>query len=557
MNPEKPSRHVWFLPANPIFRRYCRSRLRPAGLGISLLIVVLLAGFIVAMSNSIGVRTGVSASDAARGGIIPLLVLQGVILFIIGTAQCSGGMVSERDEGVIDYQRLIPMRPWEKVLGYLFGLPVREYAAVLVTLPFTIWCFWKGEIPATVFFTLYLVFCTTALTYHFTGMVTGMVVKNRRWAFLVSIGLVFCLYTVIPQMAKFGLVFFKYLTIEPVYTEQLAAILPKSAGAVVATVHNLAPTAKFFGLDFSETVFTLFTQGGLILTFTAMLCRRWKNADAHLLDKPWAVALFVWVQILLLGNALPLVDSGQLFPSRGFIRMISVRLDWQPQPAEVVAMSALYGLASMVMLFTLTSIITPTSDRQSRGWRRAHKHGARGTGFFTEAATSWWCALAMALAGATGWYWFTRAVVESRWFPGMTVPVNVLGIFAAVLVSTGLVFQTVLESKGGKVTSLLAIFLGALPLMAGAVLAVVAKDLSTPAVWLGNLSPLCLPVSAATIAIPMFNLPVEISRAVPNAFFFWLAILGLAALRLTWCLVSSRHAIKRAATSRKEDAAPL
>jgi hypothetical protein len=40
-------------------------------------------------------------------------------------------------------------------------------------------------------------------------------VKNRRWAFLISIGLVFCLYTIVPQMARFGLVFFKYLTITP------------------------------------------------------------------------------------------------------------------------------------------------------------------------------------------------------------------------------------------------------------------------------------------------------------------------------------------------------
>ena len=125
----------WKIWANPIFRRYCQSRLRPRGLGVTLLITVLIAGFIVALVNTIGVRVEKNHVDAARGAIIPLLVLQDILLFILGTAQVAGGMTAERDEGVIDYQRLIPMSPLSKVVGYLFGLPVREYVAFLATLP--------------------------------------------------------------------------------------------------------------------------------------------------------------------------------------------------------------------------------------------------------------------------------------------------------------------------------------------------------------------------------------------------------------------------------------
>jgi ABC-type transport system involved in multi-copper enzyme maturation permease subunit len=219
---------AWNIWANPIFRRYCQSRLRVRGLGISMLITVLIAGFMAAMTNAIGVRIQQDPVDSARITLFGLLFFQGFILFILGTAQVAGGMTAERDEGVIDYQRLIPMTPLAKVVGYLFGLPIREYVAFAVTLPFTAWSLWAGEVEWQVWLRLYAVVLSSTLLYHFTGLVTGTVVRNRRWAFLISIGLVFCLYTVVPQMAKFGLVFFKYLTITPVFEESLPGLLPRS-----------------------------------------------------------------------------------------------------------------------------------------------------------------------------------------------------------------------------------------------------------------------------------------------------------------------------------------
>ena len=251
--------HSFLRPwANPIFRRYCQSRLRLAGLSVSLLIVVILAGFMVAITGSISFRTRGNPADAARTAIIPLLVLQSFILFVFGTAQASGGMVAERDEGLIDYQRLIPMSPLSKVMGYLFGLPVREYVMFLATLPFTAWSLWRGNVAWNVWLPLYAIVLTSTLTYHLSGLVTGTVVRNRRWAFLVSIGFVFSLYTVIPQMAKFGLVFFKYLTITPVYEECLPGLLPSTAGKLAGALQQLMPTATFFNLDFSEAVFAGF-----------------------------------------------------------------------------------------------------------------------------------------------------------------------------------------------------------------------------------------------------------------------------------------------------------
>ena len=545
---QESTRHAgWKIWGNPIFRRYCQSRLRPRGLGVALLISVLIAGFLYFLSRAIGMdRSHLSASDAERATLIPLLVFQSLILFVLGTAQVSGGMTAETDEGVIDYQRLIPMSPISKVLGYLFGLPVREYLMFFSTLPFTAWALWKGEVAANVWVPLYAVFLTTTLTYHLTGLVTGTVVKNRRWAFLISIGLVFCLYTVVPQMARFGLVFFKYLTITPVFQESLPGILPKTAASIVATGQKLAPEAKFFNLGFPEAVFTVFCQGGLILTFVVMLCRRWRRTESLLLGKIWATGLFIWVQILLLGNALPLIEPGNLFPSREISRRVLDWSGWAPKASEAAAMSGIYGLVTLLFLFAMTHIITPSAETQIRGWRRVRKQGGSSLPVLADAATAFGWVIVMALAGAGGWYVFTQALVESRWFPGHAVPLQTLGFFAVVMLSGGMGFHALLEAKGGRFVGLAVILVGIVPLMIGAVLSVSDDRLIPAATWLFGISPASGPVYAAATLLPITELPANLARAVPRAFYFWQAVSLMVAI---WLVVRLRGARKSIAES--------
>jgi hypothetical protein len=539
------TRHpAWNIAGNPIFRRYCRSRLRPVGLTGGLLISILIAGFIFALVRSLGVyQMRLVPADAERATLVPLLVFQALILFVLGTAQVAGGMVAERDEGVIDYQRLIPMSPLAKVVGYLFGLPVREYVMFFSTLPFTAWALWRGGVEMEHWLPLYGILISSTLLYHFTGLLMGTVVKSRRWAFLASIGLVFCLYTVFPQMAKFGLVFFKYLTITPVFQEQLAGLMPRTAGAVLAQGQQLLPTVRFFNLDFSESVFTLFSQGGLILTFIVMLCRKWDRAEAHLLNKVWAVGFFVWIQLLLLGNALPLVEPGNLFPSRELTRYVGLDPIWRPSSAEAIAMAALYGVVTLALLLVLTSIITPSLDKQMRGWRRVRKQGGRSLGVASDAAGSFWFVLAMALPGALAWFLFTRGVVESRWFPGERVSLWVLAAFSLVMVAGSLGFQALLEWKGGRAVWWAALLFGAVPLMTGAVLGAGAGSLQPVAVWIAGISPLSLPVYAAgSLLFSRADLPASLTTAVPAAFGTSLLLLCL----VTGWLATRLHAFRKA-----------
>ncbi|RYD46768.1 MAG: hypothetical protein EOP85_06785 [Verrucomicrobiaceae bacterium] len=538
-----PSTHpVWNIWGNPIFRRYCQSRLRPQGLGVTLLITLLIAGFIFFMTRTWSMSQNLlSPREAELATILPLFIFQALILFVMGTALVSGGMTAEKDEGVIDYQRLIPMSPLAKVLGYLFGLPIREYVMFLATLPFTIRAMWVGQVPMSAWLPLYAILITSTLTYHLTGLLTGTAIKNRRWSFLVSIAIVTCLYTVIPFMAKFGLVFFKYLTIRPVLDENLPKILPHTAGAALETLQRIAPEVKFFDLNFPEWAFTLFCQSGLIITFLIMLCRRWQRQESLLLGKVWATGFFAWIQILLLGNALPLIDPGNLFPSRGFARF-NPGSDWAPQAGEAVALSGIYGAVTLLILAVMIMMITPDSDIQIRGWRRARKEGRNSLPGLSDAATAFPWVVAMSMAAAGGWYIFTHALVESRWFPGHVVPLGVLGIFMLVMFSHAVAFHSLLEAKGKRTLGLAVIFIGAVPLMIGAVLC--ANQRLVPAAsWLFGISPVSAPVYAAAVQLSLNELPANLAKAVPRAFYFWQVVSFLTALWLAAGLRAERKAI--------------
>lgn len=544
---DKPVCHAWELWKNPIFLRYCRSRLRPAALSISCLLSVMVAAFLFQMFRTIvDSRSNLSVSDVERMPLITLLVIQGFILFVLGTAQTSGGMTAERDEGVIDYQRLLPMTPAAKVLGYLFGLPIREYVMFACTLPFTIWGLWRGEVPTHTWLSLYGVMASTTILYHLTGLLTGTIVKNRRWAFLSSIGLIFALYTVVPQAAKFGLVFFKYLTITPVIQESLQHLLPRTAGSAWATGQQLLSDAKFLNLNFSEAAFTYFSQACLTITFFVMLRRRWRDAEAHLLGKGWAVGLYSWVQIQLLGNALPLIDSGKLFPSQQFARFspLFTREDWEPKSWEPLSMILAYGLLNLLILWVLSSIITPKYGTQINGWRRARKKQKTRLPILADESNSSGFVFLMALVGGAGWFTFAHLLVESRWFPDHSAPLWIGGFFILAMATCALLQQLLLEGKGRRVMFFSVIFVLVLPLMVAIILIGASDQFQPLAVWIAGISPLTLPALCAGTHLTISELPINLVRTIPNAYLFWQAVMIFVTLYLMKSLFQRRRAIR-------------
>ncbi|MFT6177980.1 MAG: hypothetical protein ACJAQT_000632 [Akkermansiaceae bacterium] len=545
---------AWKIWANPIVRRYARSRLRPASFGVMLLLTVLVAGFFFFVTREGSARTMRNAVDIARMPLIPLLVIQGLILFGLGTGQTSSGMTAEADEGVIDYQRLAPMTPLAKVVGYLFGLPIREWLLFLATMPFTVWSVWKGEVPIPGMVQLYAVFVMAAILYHLTGVLAGSVMKNRRWAFLASTGMVVLLYIVIPQASKFGLVYLKYVTIYPVFQEVYPTLIARPMGELAAIYQSLTPDARFFGLNFPQYVFTLISQAVLSFAMAMMLWRRWRKAECHLLGKVAATGLFGWLQLMLLGNALPLITSGDLFPSREFSRRFGQMMNptsagWKPEPWEAVVMIGLYGLMTLAILWWLTFLITPEIHAQVRGWRRARKFGNSRLPFLSDAATSAPWTLAMALMGAFGWFVFANSLIESHWYPDLTlIALTPLGM-VLVLGCGGLGLQALLESVGRKNTGIVAIMVGIVPIMLAVIMGVSRDDLIAPAVWMGGICPVSWPVYGSGVFLSQEGMPRDVARATPYAFWF---CLGVSALVVVWLLFKLHDSRKRISEASKE-----
>lgn len=534
-----PTCPAWKFWANPIIRRYRRSRLRPQALFVSVLVTVLFSGFLFFIIRTASMYRGsMLPAEAERVPLLPLLAVQGLILFFMGVGQAVGGIISEADEGVIDYQRLQPMSPLAKVIGFWLGLPIREWVMFASTLPFTAWGLWRGQVPFQAWASVYTVLITSALMYHVTAMTAGTVIKNRRAATLASMFVLAMLYTVLPQVAKAGLIFFDYLTIWPVLNENMHHFMPRDAGSVAKVFNALNPQVKFYGLAFDNIVFTFLCQGGIMLTFATMVWRRWCRVESHLLGKAWAAGLFVWMQTLLLGNALPLIEPGSIFPSIALQTRFGGRMKASLEPVlgEGVAMIGLYGLVTLVLMVLLVFIITPALDTQWRGLRRARKLGLPRVPRLSDAASSLPYVICMIVTGAAAWTLFAQAMMSSHWFPGHAMPAHTPLVFLIVLANAALAFQAVLEGWGGKRLFLWVIFAGIVPVLLGFILGTAGNRLLPLATWLNAVSPAYGPLAAPTVLVPGMVLPMEISRAVPLSFAFFqgaqLLLTGWLMLRL-------------------------
>jgi len=261
------------------------------------------------------------------------------------------------------------MSPMRKVLGYLFGLPVREYIAFAITMPFMIFLLIRGEIPLSVTIPVYAVFFSSTLLYHLIGTVFGLVMKEWRMSVVFTIGLVILINFVLPFFSYLGFPFLQYLTIRPVVVEKVLPLLAESDIAVVA-INGVALSTQvdFFNWNVSTTFFSLLLQGSLIFTLGLMVYRKWENSFSHALSKVYALGFYVALQIFCIGT---------LWPNLLFNEYSTLAATFGgdgPDPEELaILIPIIYGFFSLIVVAWLLYVIIPSRDEYRAGLVRRQK----------------------------------------------------------------------------------------------------------------------------------------------------------------------------------------
>ena len=253
--------------------------------------------------------------NGARNAFTYLLGFQGFLLMFLGTGRVASVTAEEKENGLLDYQRMTPMNPFSKINGYLFGLPAREYFMFLLTLPFLFHCVIVGKIPWLNVLHLYLVFFSSVILYHLTAHVIGLVVPRPRAASWVSRISVLGLYVFLPGLGQVGVSFLSFLTILPTYfgkiLPNLLSVGETNLGRFEAKAADFWQKVPFFNFTISPSTFTFFMQGWIILTLSVTAYRKWRNDTLPAFSKSSGFILFGIFQFLLLGSLWAFFSEGK------------------------------------------------------------------------------------------------------------------------------------------------------------------------------------------------------------------------------------------------------
>lgn len=346
---------------HPLIRRYLRSRLRPKPLVFWLTATFLVVAFTFFITFLVSREAGATTMAAARNAMMPMIIIQGIIMMLLATGTVASGITQERLDSVIDYQRMTPMSPVSKILGYLFGLPVREYLMFAVTLPFVLFCIIAGKIPIASWLPFYLIFLTSVTLYHMTGFAAAMISKRWRKAARIAQGLVLVLYIFLPQLSHLGIVFFEFLTVRPAVARFIFPLLTNNHSRQSDWGSGDVP---FFHLEISGAVFALLLQLALILLFGHMVARKWKDDNAPALGKPSGTITLVAALVLTMGNLWPNISS----PHMPIAKPATVML-------MVTGTPALFTLFGLVLALWIIRVISPERLDYRRGRLRCRKFG--------------------------------------------------------------------------------------------------------------------------------------------------------------------------------------
>jgi len=485
---------------NPVFHRFRRSQLRTRKAIFWYLATLIITTFVVSITYLSETNFAQMPGElAARTLWMPLLVIQGLIVLFKGTGRTASGLVQDKLDQTLDYQRLTPVSPLRNVVGYLFGLPILEYTMFALTLPHLAFVVVKGNIPLGTVFSVYLVFFVCAIFYHMTAVAVGMVMKRWIWGYLLSIFSVAFLNLILPTLAsQLGLRFLQYLSIFPVIGQKVAPLMnmqqfvppPPQTSATPfnddgMTFLSFGDPVPFFEWTLSPFWFTLLLQSALIVTLATMAVRRWQKETKHSLSKPYALGILGVFIVLATGNLWTVITRESL----PFMLFGSRDID-QLSDVLAIGLPMVYTMAVWLLCIFLYANVVPTHHDYVRGVRRAKKlDRAAARPWDDDSANLPFMMLfvAFALVGYFVLYGTMSAAgymsfLEGTGFPQWRLPL----VFGLLLVYSFMLLQ-VLQQRGTVLTVLL---VWLLPILVAIVAAAAIQDLTPLQTVIASLSPL-------------------------------------------------------------------
>lgn len=475
---------------NPICVQHRRARMRLLPTATWALITVTIVTFIVVLVFlSLTEREQTGPVEAAKMALVPLIIVQGVLLMGMGTSAVATGIARERDQRLLDYHRMTPMSPASKIIGYMFGLPSREYFLFALTLPFVAWAVWLASVPLLKVAHFYTVFFSSVWLYHMTGLMAGMVSRKAWQSSFVSLGLVAALYLVLPLFARVGLSFFDFLTVRPTFYGMVAEELqlahdgrPSDWITERMMLSRQYESIPFFGIQLNPTLFSLIVQVFALTAMYHVVRRKWVDAAWHPFSKRFAVYFVAGMTVLLAGTLWPLLHN--LVAHEQLLDRI-----FDSSPSVVMGLLVgLFFVVSAVAILMSISVVTPTRNTVRSGLRRAKKLGKRKLPLSWDAASSLPATLLMLAIGLGGYVLVVTAIRDSAvyvWRPGMGEALLMLGVLGAAVV---LAFQGMHERFGRRAVILGLFVLWVVPVMVSIVL-LAAFDAWRPGMYIGAFCP--------------------------------------------------------------------
>jgi hypothetical protein len=495
------------LADNPVFHRYRRSQLRLKASLAWLLLTLIVTTFVTTLPYIIQTNIGAPEQAAARRLWIALLIIQGLILLLKGSARTASGIIQEKIDQTLDYQRLTPLSPLKNVVGYLAGLPILEYAMFALTLPHLAFIVIKGNIPLLTVISVYTSFFVCTIFYHMTALAVGMVMKRWILGYLLSIFAITLLNLVLaPLGSQLGLKFMQYLSVFPVIGEKVLPVVegPNFVGGPGLGAVDFAEPVPFFNLTLSPFLFTLLLQGSLIVTFATMAVRRWQKADKHSLSKLYALGVLGVFIVLVIGNTWPII-SGQFLP---FPIFGSVDLAARAEPIAI-GLPLVYSVAILLLCCFLYTNTVPTHHDYVRGVRRARKLGRNAARpWDDDSANLAFMSLftLMALAGFAVLFLEMQSAGFMRFLAGTGYVAWRLPLALALVLIYTLLLLQVLETRGAVLCVLL---LWLVPILVAIVVSAAMERLTLFQAVVASLSPLATLVAAGLLPIANAHLPAS------------------------------------------------